>query len=270
MRDRPSIVPVPGVVEITRRRWSVAALGVALVAGSAWWGLSRWRDTSTTVEVDAAVEQFADLFGGGFTGIDGLPQPGVYRYVTTGSEGIDILSKPRHDYPTESAIVISPSQCGVRVEWMPLEERSEWWEMCLADGGIEITRYGGMHEFFGNRDERTLTCERTHWLVPAPEEPVSAYFRCTGTRLVHEWSWEVLGRTTMTVDGEDVDGVRVRARIVTGGEATGTTVREMVLSETGLPLLWEETTDGASDSPLGAVNHDERFTLMLASLVPER
>lgn len=248
----------------------MALAGVAVVAGSAWWGLARWHDSSTAVEVDAAVERFADLFGDGFAGIEGLPEPGVYRYVTAGSEGIDILSKPRHAYPAESAIVVSPSGCGVRVEWMPLEERSEWWEMCLADGGIEITRYGGMHEFFGNRDERTLSCDTTHWLVPAPEESLTAYFRCTGSRLVHEWSWEVVGRTSVAVGGRDIDGIRVRARIVTGGEATGTTVRELVLSETGLPLLWEETTDGASDSPLGAVNHDEKFTLALASLSPER
>lgn len=241
-----------------------------MVVGAAWWGLGRWSDSSTAVDVDEAVEQFGDLFGDGFDGIEGLPEPGVYRYATAGEEGIDILSKPRHVYPAESAILVTRAGCGVRVEWMPLEERREWWQMCLADGGIEIVVYGGMHEFFGNRDERTLTCDSTQWLVPPPEESLTAYHRCTGTRLVHEWSWEVLGRTTVTVGGDDVDGIRVRSRIVTGGDATGTTVRELILSSSGLPLYWDEETAGASDSPLGSVNHDEAFTLRLVSLAPER
>lgn len=256
----------------TRRShlWSTMVVGALIVVGAGYWGLHRWRDSTTAVDVDAAAAQFADLFGEGFDGIAGLPSPGVYRYATRGGEGIDILTKPRHWYPAESAIVVTPAGCGVRVEWMPLRERSEWWQMCLVGGGIEVVSYGGVHEFFNNRDDRTMGCAVTQWLVPPPEASLTSEFACTGSGLVHEWSTRVIGRATVRVDGEPVDGMRIRSTIVTKGDATGTTTRELVLSTTGLPLWWSETTEGGSDSPLGKVHHDEDFVLTLMSLEPER
>lgn len=246
---------------------AVALLVVGLIG---WWTLGKWRDSSTAVDIDGAVEEFRDLYDDDFTGAAGLPAPGVYRYTTIGGEGIDVLTKPRHDYPSESAIVISPSGCGVRVEWMPLEERNEWWEMCPVDGGIAIETYGGVHEFFGNRDQRTLTCDSRHWLVPPPQGEVIARFRCTGTNLVHEWSREVVGRVSVVVGGEVVEAVDIRSEIITKGDATGTTIRELVVAANGLPLSWTERTTGRSDSPLGTVNHDEEFVLELRGLSPVR
>ena len=37
------------------------------------------------------------------------PQPGVYTYTTTGSDGVDALGGARHQYPATTTLTVSPA-----------------------------------------------------------------------------------------------------------------------------------------------------------------
>lgn len=250
-----------------RRWWLVAVVGVALVVGAGAWVADRLQNPSTAVSLEDLLQDLDATPGQSLTR-DGLPAPGVYRYATVGGEEIDALSKPSRLYPTETAIVVTNYGCGVRVQWRPLQERTEWWEMCIRDGGIVVASYGGTHEFFGNRDERTLMCPASTWLVPPPAGPVRQISACEGSGIRHdrETTWEVAA--TRTLEGEQVPGIGSIMEFTTSGDARGTSVRRLVLTSRGLPLSWSDTVVGQSDSVIGTVTHNESFTLTLVSLRP--
>jgi hypothetical protein len=239
---------------------------IAALAGGAWL-VDRFQNPTTPVTLDELLQELDATPGQSLTR-DGLPEPGVYRYATVGGEQIDALSKPSRLYPAETAIVVTNSGCGVRLEWRPLQERSEWWEMCIRDGGIAVVSYGGVHEFFGNRDDRTLVCPAATWLVPPPGGIEVQESVCEGSGIRHDRVTRWATTERITVVGESVPGVGSTMEFATSGEARGTSTRSLVLTSRGLPLLWSDTVVGQSDSVIGTVTHNESFTLTLVSLDP--
>lgn len=240
---------------------------VAVGAGVVGWGWLNFRNTTTPVSISDLIEGF-DEIAGTTLAVEGLAEPGVYEYTTSGSERIDVLTKPERTYPPASAVIVRPQGCGMRVEWRPVEERVEWWEMCVVDGGIALSRYGGVHEFFGTRDERTVECSGGTWLLPpADAEPVTVS-TCTGGAMVHERTVTVVGPATVDVGGERVRGIEVRIDIITSGNATGKGTTTLVLSPRGMPLSWAEDSIGRSASPIGDVTQTETFRLTQVSLRP--
>lgn len=251
------------------RLWlaGVAAVGIIVVAGT--WFVDRLQNSTTPVTLTDLLEEMDQTPGQSLTR-DGLPVPGVYRYATVGGEGIDALTKPSRIYPAETAVVVTNFGCGVKVEWKPLQERSEWWEMCIDGGGIAVASYGGTHEFFGNRDERTLVCPEMTWLVPPPGGPSEQAASCEGSGIRHDrvTRWSVSSATL--ADGTEMAGVGSTMEFATSGGARGNSTRTLVLTSRGLPLYWADSVAGQSDSVVGTVNHDETFTLVLVSPDPAR
>ena len=198
-----------------------------------------------------------------------LATEGVYRVASSGSEGIDVLDKPTHVYPAESALVLSRTPCGHRVEWIPLEERREWFEVCLEGGGVRLVRYGGFHTFYGQDDERTQDCPDGAWLVP-PDDMAADTFTttCAGSGLVDRRTTTVLRRDTVVLDGETVPVTVVRTTIVGTGATRGESTRELWFTDGGLPVVWIDDVTGVSDSAVGMVNYREQMEVRLVSLVP--
>lgn len=242
---------------------------LAVVIGLGGWVWSTFRTTTTPVSIADLIDGFDDV-AGDILAVEGLPDPGVYVYATSGSEKIDALTAPERRYPDESALVVTASGCGVRVEWRPVEERVEWWELCAADGGVALVRYGGVHEFFGTRDERTLECPVGTWLLPPRDVAPVTVVRCDGAGMTHVRTLEVTGTVMQDIGGIPTTGIEVSVGIVTSGTATGEGVTRLVLSPRGLPLLWEEDSTGRSDTPIGLVTQRETFRLALESLEPLR
>lgn len=266
----------------------VAAVPV-IVAGR--WAQVRFGNSTSPITIDAALDRFRSTTTSAATehpgatpapgvtaapapttevpgGRTALPLPGVYRYATLGREGIDALTRPTHEYPAETAVVVEPAGCGVRVSWTPLLERTEWWEMCLVDGGLALVRYGGTHEFFGQRDERTLECPSEAWLVPPAAAGIDTWtVTCSGSGMVDV-------RTTTTspvvveIDGEEVEAVRVDTTVDTTGDTTSVSSRTLLLAADGVVVGWHDEVLGHSDSEVGIVEYTEEVDLVVRSLDP--
>ena len=286
------------VTNVTRRRWLFAGLAVLVLGGAvAVWAAHRWSNSTTPVSVADAAAAFqtsapastpaattsltTEAASGGpttgpTTGLTplstvapvALVAPGVYRYLTSGSEGIDVLTKPEHHYPTESAVTVTATACGVRIEWKPLAERREWFELCRTDGGLRLVSYGGFHTFFDQPDERSLTCPDNAWLVPPTGVVADPSVTCTGSGLVDVRATTVAGADVVNVDGSDVPVTVVHVAVTTTGATTGDATRELWLAANGLPLVWRDEGTGASGSAVGIVHYHEHMALRAASLQP--
>lgn len=277
---------------VGRRRWRIVivavAVGLVVVVVAGLWAKDRWGNSTTPLGVDDVLADFATAStvpptvpptsspsAVTSTSAESLPPvperlaEGVYRATSSGSEGIDVLDKPTHAYPAESALVVSRTACGHRVEWVPLEERREWFEVCVEGGGIRLVRYGGFHTFYGQADERSQECPDGAWLVPPDDLAANTFtVTCTGSGMVDERTTTVLRRHTVVLDGAPVEVTVVRTTIVGSGPTRGTSTRELWFTDTGLPVVWIDDVTGVSDSVVGIVNYREQMQVRLVSLAP--
>lgn len=260
---------------IRRHRLAVGLLSggvVVAVAGVIGAGLL-FGTTTIPISVSEAIDRFRGKDSASADAGEGtasLPEPGVYSYGTTGRESVVTFLSAARDYPVESTITVTRTDCGVRMEWTPLRERTEFMEVCPVEGGVALVRYGGAHEFFGMRDEYSLDCPAGAWLVPpsgtTDVEPVT----CAGGNLQHVRSTTMLGPRSVLIGGVEVEGVRVITEIATSGAMNGTITTTKVIGPGGLILSWGDEVDGLLPSPVGDVTYKESFTLSLSSLTPAR
>ncbi len=273
------------MVIVTRgRRWPwLLGAGLVIVAVVAVLVYRRYHDDVRPVTIDQAIDDYDQSTAAPATAATvaseapapsstslatiELPTPGVYRYAATGHEGVDALGGVQHDYPAETAVVVTPEGCGVRVSWTPFEERTEGWDVCLRDGGIAIVGYTSTHEFFGTPDVKHLSCPDAWLLAPATE--VDATSTCNGDGLTEQRTTTVIGPTTVMIDGVEVDAIDLTVAVVTSGSTNGSTTRHLVLhARTGIPLQWTDTVGNTTSTAIGDVHYTETFTLTATSLTP--
>jgi hypothetical protein len=253
--------------KFTPFRLGVAIVGlVVLIGGSVFVYSTVFGNSATSITYREAFEEFAaqqDSEANDGQDDEGLPQVGVYRYSTTGSETINSIVSASHDYPAESTITITRSGCGVKMEWAPLRERSEHLEVCRIDGRLVLANYGGAHEFFGLRNEHSVTCPSQTWLIPGAEDVDNSKVVCEGTDLVHDRSTTSVTATEVVLDGRKIDGFVVETEFVAEGTFNGTTIRTMTFDEDGMLLSWSDVVDGFSKTPIGDADYIEDFSLTL-------
>jgi hypothetical protein len=187
----------------------------------------------------------------------------VYRYLTTGGDSTKLLTGASHDYPAESVITITRSGCGVRMEWTPVRERSEYFDVCREDNRLVLKGYGGAHEFFGMQDKHAVTCSAQTWLIPAIENGDSASAVCEGGNLAHKRTTASVKAVEVLIGKEKVDGFIVETKFVAEGSFNGTTVRTMTFDEDGVLLSWTDVVSGFSPTPVGKAVYEENFSLTL-------
>ena len=238
-----------------RRWWILGSLGVVVAAGAIAW-LVFLRDTTTPVTA-------ADL---GFTGTvgDAPGEPGIYVYETTGFEEVDALGGARHDYPSDTYLVISEGSCGPVVRWHAIAERWDESEHCGPDLGV--TSFTGYHEWFHIPDRATSTCSgaifppagQTTWTNVCPSNGSTSTDVAT-----------VVGMETLDVGGESVATLHIRIVGTTTGSTVGNTITD-VWRLPGTPLVVRKQVDDASAnaSRIGDIHYVEQVTLQLRSLVP--
>jgi len=239
---------------------------VVLVGGLVFVYFTVFSDSTTSISYREAFEEFvaeqgseSDVDDGG----EGLPQPGVYRYSTTGEESIKSVVSASHNYPAESAITITRAGCGVRMEWAPLRERSEYLEVCRIDGRLVLVGYGGAHEFFGLRNEHFVKCPSQTWLIPTSDEVDDTKVVCEGGDLVHDRTTISVNATEVLIDGKRIDGFVVKTEFAATGTFNGATIRTMTFDEDGMLLSWSDVVDGFSKTPIGDADYTEEFSLAL-------
>lgn len=239
---------------------------MVVLAGAVFVYSTYFGDSATSITYREAFEEFLASEGAGASdGVNdaGLPRTGVYRYATVGGETIDSIISASHDYPAESVVTITRSGCGVRMEWAPLRERSEYLDICRVEDRLVLVGYGGAHEFFGLRNEHHVDCPGQTWIIPQGAEESARTVRCEGGDLTHE-------RTTVSVEASDVyiedrriDGFVVETEFVAAGSFNGTTIRTITFDEDGMLLRWSDVVSGYSKTPIGDADYEEEFTLVL-------
>jgi hypothetical protein len=200
------------------------------------------------------------------------PEPGVYRYRTTGREDIDALGGTGHTYPDETTITVIEADCGVTLRWDALRERRDEWGLCAVADGIELHPTSvQFHEFYGQSEEELVVCD-----VPVLVVPTDAAVREPATQscmlAADPWFpvWEVLEATTRTVGDTVIDVMHVRTTIVDEDEFWEQAVTDWYLAPSGLPVEVISTKSSLSPSIVGPVLYDEQFHLELLSIEPLR
>jgi hypothetical protein len=246
-RFRTVPTPVPTTMPTTMPTTDLAAVGtvIATIPGP-----------DTALHVDASV-----------------PDPGVYRYLTDGSEHIDVLGGATHAYPAETTLTVVPDGCGVVLRWDLLMERREEWRLCAAIDGIVLQATGAYyHEFFAHGELEQLTCNQSVLLVPLdglPRSPVP--LKCTLNE--REWLpvWEVLDRSTRQVEGAQVPVTHVRMTVDDNDDYHEHTLADYWLDDHGLPVEMTAAKESKSSSGLvGDVVYQEHYVVTLASTSPLR
>jgi hypothetical protein len=200
-----------------------------------------------------------------------LVEPGIYRYTTTGSEDVDVLGGVRHDYPVETTITVLARGCGVHLQWDALRERRDEWALCSTRDGIELQPDGVQyHEFFGQPDEEPVACDGPVLVVPvtASRPPGVQHPSCTLAGDAWLPNWEVLERTTRSIDGTDLGVQHARMTIEDNDEYWEHTVVDWYLADSGIPVEVRSTKESRSPSPIGGVVYHEQYDLELISIVP--
>lgn len=199
-----------------------------------------------------------------------LPEPGVYRYRTTGVEGIDVLGGTEHPYPQETTITIVPGGCGVSLRWDALKERWDQWQLCSTADGIELGTDGiQYHEFFGQGESEPVRCDVRVLLVPNAldrSDPVQQSCLLADDPWLP--TWEVLERTVRTVAGEQIEVQHVRMTIDDNDDYWEHLVVDWYLTDSGLPIDVTTTKSSRSPSQVGAVVYREEYHLEIVSLTP--
>ncbi len=199
-----------------------------------------------------------------------LPEPGVYRYRTTGGESIDAMGGVTREYPGESAITVTPRGCGVHLSWDPLEERRDEWELCATGLVVGLQPRGvQFHEFFGQSQLDEIRCDG---VVAVTTTGSTAEPATTRTCMLADdpWTpvWEILGRSTLQVGGRDVAVTHARMTVEDDDEYWEHTIADWYVADSGLPVSVSVDTSSRSPSFVGAVVYHETYTLELASMSP--
>ncbi|MEY2957964.1 MAG: hypothetical protein RLZZ01_532 [Actinomycetota bacterium] len=273
---------------------AAAIAGATVVGVIAWFAVP--RDRSTAVDLDEAIDRYrsstvpttpvstTDRTGGAeptstsssttVLAVPTLPDPGVYRYDTSGGESIDALGGVRHDYPAISTITVTDDAasggCGRTLRWDVLEERYEIWRLCL-DGAVVAWQPTSLqyHEFFEQETPEDVTCD-----VAVPMNvPGSGPVRQQCILGERDWSptWEHLGTRDLSVDGEPVTVHHVRMRIDDTDDLPESYVQDWFVRDDGLPVEVTVTKRSVSPNPIGGVvEYVETYRLDLISFDPVR
>ena len=255
LRDSTHAVPTDEALDVFRKQSTTTTQAVSTTPTTA-------VSTSTVVATSTTVTPSAAPL---------LVEPGIYRYKTMGSEQIDALGGTSHDYPAETTLTVIAGDCGVHVRWDALRERRDEWGLCSTPDGIELSPLGVQyHEFYNQPDEEAVSCDRSALLVPVADSGSDGPQQLSCTLAEDPWSpsWEVLDRTTRTVDGTTIDVQHVRMTIDDNDEYFEHTVVDWYLAPTGLPVEMSSTKDSRTPSPIGGIVYHEQYDLELISTTP--
>lgn len=299
---------------IPRWRTVTAVAGLALIGSVAWFVVP--RDRSTVIDLDAAIDRYrsssvpdtsatvpeatdittTDTTGTTTTGTTStgatttgtttgttmasvnpaLPEPGVYRYETSGYESIDALGGVRHDYPAITTITVTDDEraggCGRSLRWDALAERHETWRLCL-EGAAVVWQTTSLqyHEFFEQETPEDVTCD-----VPVPlTGPVSAAVTIQQNCILEDrpWSptWEHVGVRERTVNGTVVVVHHVRMTIDDTDELPESHVQDWFVRADGLPVEVVVDKRSVNPSPIGGVvEYLESYRIALLDVDPLR
>jgi hypothetical protein len=198
------------------------------------------------------------------------PQPGVYRYATTGGDRLSMRGSAR-DYPETTSVTIRHDDCGFTQRWDVFDERWEERTWCVEDGPRQMMAMSSYREFFGHGVRTDLRCDGS---APSPEavEPGAGWMVvCENGDTRATTSIEVGDEARIEVDGERVDTLHLSLEATVEGETEGRMSGEQwIAPETGLLVRERWETEVETSGPMGPITYREDYTLLLESTEPAR
>jgi hypothetical protein len=251
---------------------AVVAVGCLVVLAALAW-LNRPRDEPRKTSVADAVRSFrAKDRPRGRADDPGEPALGVYRYATRGGESVRGPGfGTTHDYGGISTIVLSAGRCGVRERWQVLAGRWSEAETCTTARGKSVTAVTEFHEFFGEGQEDSFRCHSASAPDPSELRPGPRFSSsCRSSQSSISIMARIAGTEAISVGGETFDALHTESRSALGGETSGSARREEWRRRSDGLLLRRSVESDAETNAGGGTDYDERYTIRLLSVTPER
>jgi hypothetical protein len=201
-----------------------------------------------------------------------LPEPGIYRYRSSGSEHLSMGDISR-TFPSSSDMIVTEGKCAT-VQWEPLVQHTEGLVMCRqGDGALDIESTSSYEQIAGTQTSSVITCPSDTYLVPPRAflgERWSSTCRSKGERIVFDG--RVLGTPTVDVAGQPVATVHTHLTLAFSGAEDGINPNDYWVSvKDGLILRQRETVAITQQAgPLGAVRYTEQMAIALSAAQPTR
>ncbi|MBW3664973.1 MAG: hypothetical protein KY469_17905 [Actinobacteria bacterium] len=162
--------------------------------------------------------------------------------------------------------------CGWHVEHRVIEEHTDIHDRCSTAEQVSVLARGSEVEFFGQRDGLVYRCDPPAQLLRVGADPgTTSSGSCASADGEGEarYSGVLIGLEQLTIGGQSVDTVHIRALYKLSGRANGTsTVDWWLHPETGLTVREERTVDTRARAMWGDVRYQEQATFELLSLTP--
>jgi hypothetical protein len=198
-----------------------------------------------------------------------VPSPGVYSYLTTGGESLDLPGMAR-SFPPTTSMIVTGRNCAT-ISWVPLTQHSETTTECAdPDGGLTVPRLVTQESIAGSDTTSTVTCPATAYLVPPNATPGQRWAATCALQSPAEkvgFVGEALGQSTMSIAGHSVSVEHTRVTLTFDGSQAGTNPTDFWISpSTGLIVQEKEAVAVNS----GGVHYSENMLSTLTGLSPLR
>jgi hypothetical protein len=256
-----------------RRYIAIGAIPCLIVAGYLVWRAFP-RDRAAPAAAGEAVRIFRHRSVGPLSARPGEPEPGVYRYSTSGEESVDAalgILGTSHRYGGVSTISLIPTRCGTVQRWEVLATR--WTEVadCREQGGYRLVSVDEMHEFFGVRRGVLYRCREPVRPGPTKLRPGMGWKgRCATDDSSRESRFRVLGFERVRVGDRSFEAVHTMTRLRLLGKYSGSASQEDWRRRSdGLLLRRISRTDGSVDGAVSA-DYAESYEIKILTLQPDR
>jgi hypothetical protein len=198
------------------------------------------------------------------------PEPGVYRYKTSGGESVSLLGSS-HKYPAETFMVVKRTGgCGWTSEAQVVKEHVDRRTMCTDDQQVAQSHQQRQITFFGTTDGANLKCTPPQVMARWDDQVgATRTARCAEGGVVADMVLEVKALGTAVVDGVTVETITYRIEGLMTGRVAGTSLDiNTVVRATGLPVRAERWADTVANAFGADVRYQEHVTFDLLSLTP--
>jgi hypothetical protein len=202
----------------------------------------------------------------------GMPDEGVYTYVTEGWETVS-MAGARHDYPSETfAAVRHLGGCGWETDHQFVEEHRERKEYCSDGSALLALGFDSYITFFGQTAESHGRCDPPQVSAHLPAEPGQRYTSsCAGDGWTSEAIVTFVGRESLEVGGQALEALHYTQETTLQGSNRGQSHMDVWYDpSTGLPLEVIRTTQSFTHAFGSEVEYNEDVRFVLASLAPQR
>ncbi len=200
-----------------------------------------------------------------------LPELGVYRYATSGHESVSVPGSGR-DFPEETAITITDSDCGVLETWQPFEEHEEHNLVCPDGPNTRLAAFESDIVFYGQTDREEFTCDPAASFGSADLQSGQRWsFTCSAETTTAESHATLVGHEQLTVADTVVDSVHVRVDTTLTGHEQGNSTNDYWFRTSDTLLIKNTgTIHSRSSGSFGSTDYTETYDLLLTSLTPAR